>query len=139
MRWIGILARAGTLLACSCGESDDVNNSFGGSSPATVTAATATAEGTAEGSTGGGSSSGAPSPGATGEVATGGTADESGSSSAGSTSAGSTTTATTDGTTGAAGCDQFCNGCACPSDECTMCCAQKGMVDVCGGGMCGCF
>jgi hypothetical protein len=36
-------------------------------------------------------------------------------------------------------CNQFCNGCTCPSPECTMCCAQMGKVDTCGGGMCGCF
>jgi hypothetical protein len=36
-------------------------------------------------------------------------------------------------------CDQFCNGCACPSFECTMCCANKGLVDACGGGSCSCF
>lgn len=36
-------------------------------------------------------------------------------------------------------CDQYCNGCACPSDACIMCCAQAGKVDVCNGGMCGCF
>jgi hypothetical protein len=36
-------------------------------------------------------------------------------------------------------CDNFCNGCTCPSFECTMCCAQQGKVDACGGGMCGCF
>jgi hypothetical protein len=36
-------------------------------------------------------------------------------------------------------CDNFCNGCTCPSFECSMCCANKGQVDVCGGGMCGCF
>jgi hypothetical protein len=36
-------------------------------------------------------------------------------------------------------CDNNCNGCACPSFECTMCCALKDKVDVCGGGMCGCF
>jgi hypothetical protein len=36
-------------------------------------------------------------------------------------------------------CNNFCNGCTCPSFECTMCCAQMDKVDVCGGGMCGCF
>ncbi len=36
-------------------------------------------------------------------------------------------------------CDSNCNGCACPSFECTMCCALKDKVDACGGGMCGCF
>ena len=36
-------------------------------------------------------------------------------------------------------CDQYCNGCTCPSNECTMCCAQMGKVDACGGGMCSCF
>jgi hypothetical protein len=36
-------------------------------------------------------------------------------------------------------CDNNCNGCTCPSFECTMCCALKDKVDVCGGGMCGCF
>ena len=37
-------------------------------------------------------------------------------------------------------CDGNCNGCTCPSFECAMCCANKGQVDVCSGGMCaGCF
>lgn len=36
-------------------------------------------------------------------------------------------------------CDNFCNGCTCPSFECTMCCALQDKVDACGGGMCGCF
>ena len=36
-------------------------------------------------------------------------------------------------------CNQFCNGCTCPSFECSMCCALKDQVDVCNGGMCGCF
>ncbi|HVH98606.1 MAG TPA: hypothetical protein VM869_07845 [Enhygromyxa sp.] len=36
-------------------------------------------------------------------------------------------------------CDAFCGGCSCPSFECTMCCAQAGKVDTCGGGSCGCF
>jgi hypothetical protein len=36
-------------------------------------------------------------------------------------------------------CDQYCNGCACPSFECTMCCALMDKVDACGGGQCSCF
>ena len=27
-------------------------------------------------------------------------------------------------------CDQNCNGCMCPGDPCTMCCAKKGKVDM---------
>jgi hypothetical protein len=36
-------------------------------------------------------------------------------------------------------CDGNCNGCTCPSFECSMCCALQDKVDVCGGGSCGCF
>ena len=36
-------------------------------------------------------------------------------------------------------CDEFCNGCACPSDQCTMCCALNDQVDTCQGGLCFCF
>jgi hypothetical protein len=50
-----------------------------------------------------------------------------------------TSACTNDDEDGGNVCDQYCNGCTCPSNECIMCCAQLGKVDTCGGGMCGCF
>jgi hypothetical protein len=38
-----------------------------------------------------------------------------------------------------ADCGTYCDECTCPSNACTMCCAQMGKVDACGGGMCSCF
>lgn len=50
-----------------------------------------------------------------------------------------TSACTNDDEDGGNVCDQYCNGCTCPSNECIMCCAQMGKVDTCGGGMCSCF
>lgn len=50
------------------------------------------------------------------------------------------TSTTDDSTTGNNDiCDNFCNGCSCPSNQCIMCCAMKDKVDVCNNGKCGCF
>jgi len=73
------------------------------------------------------------------------TADASGAvtTSGGSTGVGSSgndpTNVTSMGSTGEAVCDEYCNGCACPSAMCSMCCAGIDKVDVCQGGSCFCF
>lgn len=51
----------------------------------------------------------------------------------------STTTTNDSTTTGGDVCDFFCEGCTCPSNPCSMCCALKGKADVCQNGMCFCF
>jgi hypothetical protein len=41
--------------------------------------------------------------------------------------------------TGGAACNAFCDGCGCPSAECSACCSAQGKADVCTNGVCGCF
>ena len=46
---------------------------------------------------------------------------------------------TNDSTTGGEVCNFFCEGCSCPSTQCSMCCAMKDKADVCQNGSCFCF
>jgi hypothetical protein len=143
----GVVALLGTI-ACGGDDGDGFGSLSGG---ATTPTASATADGSSSGapSTASSSSGAAETGGAdsSGDMSSSGgavTADG-GSSTSDDGSSGPATTLTTNDPTDASAtdgdgtCDQFCNGCACPSDPCTMCCAQAGKVDVCGGGMCGCF
>jgi hypothetical protein len=79
------------------------------------------------------------------DASTDASADSSSSSTDPSTTM-TTTTMTTDDSNasmstddGGDVCDEFCNGCTCPSNQCTMCCALQDQVDVCQGGSCFCF
>jgi hypothetical protein len=81
--------------------------------------------------------------GAAGGATTGGGRGGAGGTSVASSAVSSTTSlniaAASTGASSANACDAYCNGCACPSDECTMCCAGHQKADVCQGGMCFCF
>jgi len=51
-------------------------------------------------------------------------------------------TTTADGESSGTGgdvCDIYCNGCTCPSTQCSMCCASKDKADACQNGKCTCF
>jgi hypothetical protein len=43
------------------------------------------------------------------------------------------------GRTGGDVCDNCCNGCTCPSTQCSMGCASKDKADACQNGECTCF
>ena len=141
MRMLGVMVGV-MAVACSVNNRDD--DPLSGSATAAgsmSSSASDTENATSEGSSGSSSSGGEASSGG----ASSGGAESSGD---GTTSDGSTTmpdtaaTMTTMNPTTTMGgdvCDEFCNGCACPSDQCTMCCALNDQVDTCQGGMCFCF
>lgn len=143
MRVFGVLGFV-VLVSCSSQNRDDSPYSGSGASstmPATSDASSAPdSEGEEEGSTAGPSSSGATSAGSSGgPETTGAPGTTSGDSTAASDPTAPMTMTSPTTTMGGDVCDEFCNGCSCPSDQCTMCCALNDQVDTCQGGMCFCF
>ena len=120
------------LLACSASEGASNHVSDAGPSDAKGGASSDGASGsggtTASGGSGGTSTGG----GSGGTMTSGGTGGT-------MTSGGTGGTTATGGTGGFKYCGVACQDCACPTDDCTKCCAQKGKVDQCTQGVCGCF